>query len=161
VYPGGKFAVRGLTLGIPKGECFGLLGINGAGKTTTLSILTGEFPPSEGGAYLGGFDILENPEVVRRLVGYCPQFDSLVSPAVVSSGGARSVCVFLRRGLCLALCPQFDLLTGREHLELYARVKGIPEEHLQAVVNSKIKEMDLIEYADRNASTYRCPSSST
>ena len=41
VYKGGKYAVRGLSLGIPTGECFGLLGINGAGKTTTLSILTG------------------------------------------------------------------------------------------------------------------------
>jgi ABC-type multidrug transport system ATPase subunit len=41
VYAGGKYAVRGLSLGINKGECFGLLGINGAGKTTTLSILTG------------------------------------------------------------------------------------------------------------------------
>jgi hypothetical protein len=48
--------------------------------------------------------------VVRRLVGYCPQFDAL-----------------------------FDLLTGREHLQLYARIKGIPERHIKTVVEEKIK----------------------
>lgn len=49
---------------------------------------------------------------------------------------------------------QFDLLTGREHLELYARVKGLNEQQVKAVVDRKIKEMDLVEYANRNASTY-------
>jgi len=48
----------------------------------------------------------------------------------------------------------FDLLTGREHLELYARIKGISEEDIPKVVNSKISEMDLTEYADRAANTY-------
>jgi len=42
IYRGGKKAVRGFSLGVPYGQCFGLLGINGAGKTTTLSILSGE-----------------------------------------------------------------------------------------------------------------------
>ncbi len=45
----------------------------------TLSILTAEFPPSAGEVRLGGYDISQNPDVVRRLVGYCPQFDALVS----------------------------------------------------------------------------------
>jgi ABC-type multidrug transport system ATPase subunit len=125
VYPGGKFAVRGISLGIPNGECFGLLGVNGAGKTTTLSILTAEFPPSSGQVRLGGYDIAENPEVVRRLVGYCPQFDAL-----------------------------FDLLTGREHLELYARVKGLDEAQVKTVVTQKVQQMDLVEFAGRNATSY-------
>ena len=125
VYPGGKFAVRGISLGIPNGECFGLLGVNGAGKTTTLSILTAEFPPSSGQVRLGGYDIAENPEVVRRLVGYCPQFDAL-----------------------------FDLLTGREHLELYARVKGLDEAQVKSVVTQKVQQMDLVEFAGRNATSY-------
>jgi len=73
VYPGGKFAVKGLSIGIPYGTCFGLLGINGAGKTTTLSILSGEFPPSAGSAWLAGKDILTKASEVRRLIGYCPQ----------------------------------------------------------------------------------------
>jgi len=50
-------AVNDLCLGIPKQECFGLLGINGAGKTTTFKMLTGDHPPSSGTAYLDGFDI--------------------------------------------------------------------------------------------------------
>jgi ABC-type multidrug transport system ATPase subunit len=48
----------------------------------------------------------------------------------------------------------FDLLTGKEHLELYARVKGLSEEQVKEVVAKKVKEMDLTEYAGRNASTY-------
>ena len=48
VYPGGKYAVKGVSIGIPNGECFGLLGINGAGNSTTLAMLSGEFKPSSG-----------------------------------------------------------------------------------------------------------------
>jgi ABC-type multidrug transport system ATPase subunit len=48
----------------------------------------------------------------------------------------------------------FDLLTGREHLTLYARIKGIFEEDVDKVVNGKIAEMGLTEYADRAAGTY-------
>lgn len=52
------------------------------------------------------------------------------------------------------LAWQFDLLTGREHLELYARVKGLNETQVKATVERKIAEMDLVEYSGRNASTY-------
>jgi ATP-binding cassette subfamily A (ABC1) protein 1 len=70
VYAGSKIAVRDLSFGLPRGECFGFLGINGAGKTTTMKILTGDVVPTSGGATLGGFDILRNQAEVRRLVGY-------------------------------------------------------------------------------------------
>ena len=40
-----------------KGEVFSLLGVNGAGKTTTFKILNGEFPPTQGAAYIAGFNI--------------------------------------------------------------------------------------------------------
>lgn len=75
-YPNGKVAVNGLSLGIPSGQCFGLLGINGAGKTTTMAMLTAEFPPSSGDATLSGFSITTQPEQTRRRIGYCPQFDA-------------------------------------------------------------------------------------
>jgi ATP-binding cassette subfamily A (ABC1) protein 3 len=74
---GVKVAVQNLSFGIPKGECFGFLGINGAGKTTTLSILSGEFPPTSGNAYIDGFSIAGNQSKIRRKIGYCPQFDAL------------------------------------------------------------------------------------
>merc|ERR1711871_1199648 len=125
LYPGGKFAVKGITLGIPNGECFGLLGINGAGKSSTLAMLSGEFAPTEGAAFLGGLDLWTDIHACRRKIGYCPQFDAL-----------------------------FELLTAREHLELYARIKGIREKDIQRVVNAKIAEMGLTEYADRYAGTY-------
>ena len=44
-----------LCLGVPPGECFGLLGVNGAGKTTTFKMLTGDLEPSSGAAYLNGY----------------------------------------------------------------------------------------------------------
>ncbi len=57
VYPGGKYAVKGVSLGIPNGECFGLLGINGAGKSSTLAMLSGEFKPSSGNKLINTCDL--------------------------------------------------------------------------------------------------------
>ncbi|POM73056.1 ABCA1 lipid exporter [Phytophthora palmivora] len=68
VYPGGKVAVRNLSFGLKRGECFGFLGINGAGKTTTMKMLTGDVQPSHGTATLGGFDILSQQIEVRRQI---------------------------------------------------------------------------------------------
>ncbi len=51
---GRHLAVDRLCLGVPQGECFGLLGVNGAGKTSTFKMLTGDFPPTGGDAYLHG-----------------------------------------------------------------------------------------------------------
>ena len=54
----GQFlAVDRLSVGIPSGECFGLLGINGAGKTTTFKMLTGDETITSGNAYLDGHDV--------------------------------------------------------------------------------------------------------
>lgn len=50
-------AVDHLNLGVPKGECFGLLGINGAGKTTTFKMLTGDHAVTSGDAYVNGYSI--------------------------------------------------------------------------------------------------------
>ena len=125
VYPGGKYAVKGMSLGIPMGECFGLLGINGAGKSTALNMLSGEFRPTAGSAHLAGLDLLTEVHKCRRQIGFCPQFDAL-----------------------------FELLTAREHLQLYARIKGICEADISRVVDSKIAEMGLTEYADRAAGTF-------
>jgi ABC-type multidrug transport system ATPase subunit len=101
------------------GECFGLLGVNGAGKTTTLGCLSGEFPPSEGQAFLAQKNIVEDTAQVKRQIGYCPQFDAL-----------------------------FPLMTGREHLNMYARLKGVSESDIKAVVDEQIQRMDLTKYAD-------------
>ena len=59
--------MRSISLLIPNGECFGLLGVNGAGKTTTFKILTGDIAPTSGTALLNGYDI----GYVWILLGYC------------------------------------------------------------------------------------------
>ena len=122
----GKFsAVRGLTFGVRKEECFGLLGVNGAGKTTTFKMLTGDTEPSGGTAYVNGYSILTHLDQARRNLGYCPQFD--------------------------ALNP---LLTGREHLRLYARLRGLSEASVNKYTEWCLKRLGLAPYADRAAGTY-------
>lgn len=54
-----------LNLGVPLGECFGLLGINGAGKTTTFKMLTGDLQVSEGDAFVNGYSIKGDIKKVR------------------------------------------------------------------------------------------------
>ncbi|XP_070027820.1 ABC transporter A family member 1 isoform X2 [Nicotiana sylvestris] len=125
IYPGGKsqvpkVAVHSLTFSVQEGECFGFLGTNGAGKTTTLSMLSGEENPSDGTAFIFGKDIRSDPKVARRHIGYCPQFDALL-----------------------------EFLTVQEHLELYARIKGVPEYELEDVVMQKLLEFDLMKHANK------------
>ena len=57
---GRKLAVNGISLAIPTGECFGLLGVNGAGKTTVFKMLSGDITPTSGNAVLFGYDIKYN-----------------------------------------------------------------------------------------------------
>ena len=119
-----KTAVDGLNFGIAKGECFGFLGINGAGKSSTLNILTGAILPSEGDALLAGKSILTEQKAIRRELGFCPQHDALL-----------------------------DLLTVREHLELFGRIKGIRAADLAAYVQKMMVELDLKEHEFKNTNT--------
>uniref|UniRef100_A0A4W5JNI2 ATP binding cassette subfamily A member 12 n=1 Tax=Hucho hucho TaxID=62062 RepID=A0A4W5JNI2_9TELE len=66
-------AVKRLSVGIPAGECFGLLGVNGAGKTTTFKMLTGDISPTEGTAQIKDWD--GHSSGIN--IGYCPQVDAL------------------------------------------------------------------------------------
>lgn len=89
-------------------------GINGAGKTTCMGMLTAEFPPTSGDATLAGFSVTREPAKIRRRIGYCPQFDA-----------------------------HFANLTGREHVELYASIKGIPKGFVSEAAVSKLREVGL------------------
>jgi ABC-type multidrug transport system ATPase subunit len=124
VYKGGKVAVRDLSFSVGSGEIFGFLGINGAGKTTTLQTICGDVLPSSGTARLGGYDIINEQPDVRRMLGYCPQWDALL-----------------------------ELMTTREHLELYARIKGISEHKLKGIVDEKLAQLDLTAFAHKKAGT--------
>ncbi len=61
-------AVDKLSVGIPMGECFGLLGVNGAGKTTTFKMLTGDIPITSGDALLDGFSIKRHIKEVDTFI---------------------------------------------------------------------------------------------
>ncbi|XP_024866852.1 phospholipid-transporting ATPase ABCA1b isoform X2 [Kryptolebias marmoratus] len=120
-----KPAVDRLCVGIPPGECFGLLGVNGAGKTTTFKMLTGDTMVTSGEAFLAGKSILREIDEVHQNMGYCPQFDAIN-----------------------------DLLTGREHLELYAILRGVPEKEVCDVAEWGIRKLSLLKYADKRAGSY-------
>uniref|UniRef100_A0A8B9C8D0 ATP binding cassette subfamily A member 4 n=1 Tax=Anser brachyrhynchus TaxID=132585 RepID=A0A8B9C8D0_9AVES len=106
-------------------QCFGLLGVNGAGKTTTFRMLTGDTDVTSGDAVVAGNSILTDISSVHQNMGYCPQFDALD-----------------------------DLLTGREHLYLYARLRGVPAEEIKRVAEWGIQKLGLPMYADQLAGTY-------
>ncbi|HET7657755.1 MAG TPA: ABC transporter ATP-binding protein, partial [Bacillales bacterium] len=67
-------ALNQLNLSIEKGTVFGFVGPNGAGKTTTFSILATLLSPTEGTAYVNGYDVTKKPQSVRRSIGYMPDF---------------------------------------------------------------------------------------
>src|SRR5881398_111692 len=72
VYPGPVAALQGVDLDVPLGM-FGLLGPNGAGKSTLMRILAGLLEPTSGSVHLDGEDVLADPALVRRTLGYLPQ----------------------------------------------------------------------------------------
>src|SRR5882757_3179411 len=70
---GAKRAVDGISFAVERGEVLGFLGPNGAGKSTTMRMVTGFMPPTSGKVTVGGFDVVESPLEVKRLIGYLPE----------------------------------------------------------------------------------------
>ncbi|WP_129792257.1 ABC transporter ATP-binding protein [Sphingosinicella sp. CPCC 101087] len=82
-YQGGKRALDGVTLDVPRGMIFGLLGPNGAGKSTLINILAGLVTKSGGNASIWGFDVDQHPRNAKRSIGVVPQeilFDPFFTP---------------------------------------------------------------------------------
>jgi ABC-2 type transport system ATP-binding protein len=67
-------ALKDLSLSLDAGDIFGFIGPNGAGKTTTIKMLATLLTPTAGVAYVDGIDVVRNPEAVRSVVGYMPDF---------------------------------------------------------------------------------------
>ncbi|KAK9410931.1 ATP-binding cassette sub-family A member 12 [Crotalus adamanteus] len=118
-------AVRNVNIGIPAGECFGLLGVNGAGKTTIFKMLTGDIGPTDGRLLMQDEtgSLSEIDDTHRSQFGYCPQEDALD-----------------------------DLLTVEEHMYYYARLHGIPEEDIKGIVLHLLYRLNLMPYQCRIAS---------
>lgn len=74
---GQHVAVDNLNFTVNEGEVVGFLGPNGAGKTTTMNIITGYISATEGTVTVDGYDILDNPEEVKKRIGYLPEFPPL------------------------------------------------------------------------------------
>src|SRR5881628_2875480 len=74
---GDLVAVDNLSLSIPAGEFFAVLGPNAAGKTTTIKVLAGLIKPTSGQARVAGFDVQAHPLEVRRRLAYVPDFPFL------------------------------------------------------------------------------------
>ena len=107
------------------GQLFCLLGHNGAGKTTTINILTGNFLPSKGDAYINGKSILTEMENIRQSMGVCPQHDIL-----------------------------YEDLTAIEHLELYACLKNIPRSEQKNLIAEKLADVTLTSVGNKRVSSY-------
>ena len=71
-YFGKLIAVDNINFTVKKGEVLGFLGINGAGKTTTMQMLSGGLAPSLGSIKINGVDILREPLLAKRSIGYLP-----------------------------------------------------------------------------------------
>jgi lipooligosaccharide transport system ATP-binding protein len=76
---GGLEAVSDVSFTVQTGECFGLLGPNGAGKTTAIHCISGFYPATAGRVSICGFDVHADPKHARRMLGICPQDDTLDS----------------------------------------------------------------------------------
>ncbi|OAA58715.1 ABC transporter [Cordyceps fumosorosea ARSEF 2679] len=103
-------AVDNVTFGVGHGEVFALLGPNGAGKSTTISIIRGDIAPSRlgGDVFVENASVTKNRPAARANLGVCPQFDAIDSMTVV------------------------------EHLQHYARIRGISDvdQQVRAVIRA-------------------------
>ena len=81
---GGFTAVDRVRFEVGRGEIFGFLGANGAGKSTTIRMLCGLLAPTAGTARVGGYDVVAEPERVKRTIGYMSQRFSLYEDLTVA-----------------------------------------------------------------------------
>ena len=122
---GDVVALAGLNLEVEPGTVFGLLGPNGAGKTTLVRVLATLLRPTAGHARVLGYDVVAEPLAVRRRIGLAGQF------AAVD-----------------------EELTGRENLEMVARLYRLPAGEARARAADVLDRFSLTDAADRRVSTY-------
>ncbi|KAG5488176.1 hypothetical protein LSCM4_08155 [Leishmania orientalis] len=109
-------AVRNFCWQIPNTGISVLLGHNGAGKSTVMHMMTGMLHPDGGDCYIGGYSVRLELARARHEIGYCPQHN--------------------------ILWPE---LSCREHLEFFARLKGLRGAALEDAVVHTLKDVDLLQ----------------
>jgi len=122
---GPVLAVDQATFEVAKGVIFGIIGPNGAGKSTLIRMLTTLLPPTSGCATVAGYDIVREPGLVRRHIGYVPQLLSADSS-----------------------------LTAMENMLVSARLYGIPAHERKQRIDGALAAMGLSEAADHLVSSY-------
>ena len=119
-------AVDGLTFEVGEGEIFGILGPNGAGKTTTIRMLASLLTPTEGRAYVGGFDVVDDSLRVREMVGILTESPSL-----------------------------YDRLTALENLEFFAEAYGVSDRQVRSSkIRELLEFFDLWPRRDDKVGSY-------
>jgi len=118
-------AVDRINFKINKGEIFGFLGPNGAGKTTTINMLCTLIKPTEGEATVCGYNIIKQPDEVRKCIGLVFQDTTLD-----------------------------DRLTARENLELHARLYGVPKSERRKRIDEVLELVELSDRANSIVKTF-------
>jgi ABC-2 type transport system ATP-binding protein len=113
-------AVDGISFSVKQGEIFGMLGPNGAGKSTLIRMLTTLIPPSGGQAFVGGADVVKEPNTVRRAIGVIPQ----------------------------AMTSDLEL-TPEENLLIFAKLYGVPRERRKKLIAELLAAVELTDWADK------------
>ena len=112
-------AVDRLSFDVQPGEIFGFLGANGAGKSTTIRMLCGLLKPTSGTARIDGVDVSEDPESVKKRIGYMSQRFSLYELLTIDQNIRFFGGVYGLRGRAFEERREFVLemagLKGREH----------------------------------------------
>jgi ABC-2 type transport system ATP-binding protein len=114
-------AVDDLSLTIPQGEFFAVLGPNAAGKTTTLKMLAGLIKPDSGQALIGGYDVQEHPLEARRRLAYVPDFPFL-----------------------------YDKLTPWEFLRFTGQMFQMPDDQIEKNARELVRRFSLEEFIKKS-----------
>ena len=119
-YYGEKKAVNNISFTVNKGEVLGFLGPNGAGKSTTMNIITGYLSSTSGSVKVNGHDILEEPELAKKCIGYLPE-----------------------------LPPLYLDMTVIEYLNFICDLKGVSKKERKAQLAKILSMVKIVDVADR------------
>jgi ABC-2 type transport system ATP-binding protein len=112
-------ALNAVSLEVGAGEVVGLIGPNGAGKSTLMKVIVGVLKPTSGTVRVGGHDVVQEPEGVKRLIGYLPENPSL-----------------------------YTALTVREFLRFVGKIRGVEDGTLESRISESLKTFALTDKGD-------------